>query len=483
LAFFCSPGTPPNTKTTRTHSLLPSLPLLKKTKTKNKKSYYPITVQKHLRLQEIAASCAAPCLYFVDSGGANLPRQADVFPGKNHFGRIFFNQARMSAAGIPQIAVVAGSCTAGGAYVPAMADEAVIVRGTGTIFLGGPPLVKAATGESVSAEDLGGAALHTGVSGVADHLAESEAHAAALARRIVAGLGHAGAGAPGRGPPPPPGRGDPPLFPPSELRGVVPADRRASYDVRAILARLVDGSRFSEFKPAFGSSLVCGWAELGGRPLAVLANNGGVLFPESALKGAHFIQLAEQRGVPLLFIQNVVGFMVGREAEAAGIAKAGAKLVTAVACAGVPKLTLIVGGSHGAGTYGMCGRAYDPAFLFTWPSARISVMGGDQAAGVLGDVEAAKRERDGRAGWDPADRAAFEEKVRGAYDAEGRPTYASARLWDDGCIDPAESRVVLGLALEAAVAGWWAKGGGGGGGDGSGGGGVPRPARFGVFRM
>ena len=430
---------------------------------------------KHLRLQEVAATCAAPCLYFVDSGGANLPRQADVFPGKHHFGRIFFNQARLSAAGVPQLAVVAGSCTAGGAYVPAMADEAIIIRGAGTIFLGGPPLVKAATGETVSAEDLGGAALHTAVSGVADHLAESEAHAAALARRAVAGLGHAGAGAPGRGPPPPPGPADPPVFDPAELLGVVPADRRAAYDVRAILARLVDGSRFSEFKPAYGPTLVTGWAHLGGRAVAILANNGGVLFPDAALKGAHFIQLADQRGVPLLFIQNVVGFMVGREYEAAGIAKAGAKLVTAVACAGVPKLTLIVGGSHGAGTYGMCGRAYDPAFLFTWPSARVSVMGGDQAAAVLGDVEAAKRARDGGAAWPAPDRAAFEEGVRTRYDAEGRPAYASARLWDDGCIDPARSREVLALALEAAVAGWWAKGGREGG--------VPGPGRFGVFRM
>ena len=430
---------------------------------------------KHLRLQEVAATCAAPCLYFVDSGGANLPRQADVFPGKHHFGRIFFNQARLSAAGVPQLAVVAGSCTAGGAYVPAMADEAIIIRGAGTIFLGGPPLVKAATGETVSAEDLGGAALHTAVSGVADHLAESEAHAAALARRAVAGLGHAGAGAPGRGPPPPPGPADPPVFDPAELLGVVPADRRAAYDVRAILARLVDGSRFSEFKPAYGPTLVTGWAHLGGRAVAILANNGGVLFPDAALKGAHFIQLADQRGVPLLFIQNVVGFMVGREYEAAGIAKAGAKLVTAVACAGVPKLTLIVGGSHGAGTYGMCGRAYDPAFLFTWPSARVSVMGGDQAAAVLGDVEAAKRARDGGAAWPAPDRAAFEEGVRTRYDAEGRPAYASARLWDDGCIDPARSRAVLALALAAAGAGWGATGGREGG--------VPGPGRFGVFRM
>jgi 3-methylcrotonyl-CoA carboxylase beta subunit len=427
-----------------------------------------------LRLQEIAAACATPCLYFVDSGGANLPRQADVFPGRDHFGRIFYNQARMSAAGVPQLAVVAGSCTAGGAYVPAMADEAIIVRGAGTIFLGGPPLVKAATGETVSAEDLGGAALHTGMSGVADHLAESEAHAAALARRAVANLGHAGAGAPGRGPPPPPLPADPPLFDPAELRGVVPADRRSSYDVRAILARLVDGSRFAEFKPSYGPTLVAGWASLGGRSVGVLANNGGVLFHEAALKGAHFIQLAEQRGVPLLFIQNVVGFMVGREYEAGGIAKGGAKLVTAVATATVPKLTLIVGGSHGAGTYGMCGRAFSPTFLFTWPSARISVMGGDQAAAVLADVEAAKRERDGGQGWDAAGRAAFEDRVRARYDEEGRPAYASARLWDDGCIDPAESRAVLSLALEAAVAGWWVRGGGGG---------VPRPGRFGVFRM
>jgi len=437
-------------------------------------TYYPITVAKHLRLQEVAEACAAPCLYFVDSGGANLPRQADVFPGRDHFGRIFYNQARLSAAGIPQVAVVAGSCTAGGAYVPAMADEAIIVRGAGTIFLGGPPLVKAATGEAVSAEDLGGAALHTSVSGVADHLAESEAHAAALARRVIGCLGHAGAGAPGRGPPPPPLPPDPPLFDPAELRGVVPSDRRASYDVRAILARLLDGSRFAEFKPSYGPTLVTGWGSLGGRPVGVVANNGGVLFHESALKGAHFIQLAEQRGVPLLFIQNVVGFMVGREYEAAGMAKAGAKLVTAVSCATVPKLTLVVGGSHGAGTYGMAGRAFSPVFLFTWPSARISVMGGDQAAAVLADVEAAKRARDGGGEWAPADRAAFEDGVRARYEAEGRPAFASARLWDDGCIDPAASRDVLSLALEAAVAGWWARGGGGG---------VPPPGRFGVFRM
>jgi 3-methylcrotonyl-CoA carboxylase beta subunit len=428
-------------------------------------TYYPITVKKHLRLQEVAAACRLPCVYIADSGGANLPRQADVFPDRDHFGRIFYNQARMSAAGIPQLALVAGSCTAGGAYVPALADESVIVRGSGTIFLGGPPLVKAATGETVSAEALGGADLHTGTSGVADGLAEDEAHAAALMRHAIAALGaSAAAPAPGLAPAAP--AWDEPRFPASDLRGVVPADPRAPWDPRAVLARVLDGSRFAEFKPRYGTTLVTGYGAIAGQPVGVLAN-AGVLLSEAALKGTHFIQVCQQRGIPLLFLQNVAGFMVGRDYEARGIAKDGAKMVQAVANATVPKLTLIVGGSHGAGAYGMCGRAYSPAFLFTWPNARVSVMGGDQAAAVLADVEAAKRARDGGGAWPAAERAAFEASVKAMYDEQGAPEYASARLWDDGVIDPADTRRVLALALAAArCGGGWERGG-----------------TYGVFRM
>lgn len=422
-------------------------------------TYYPITVKKHLRMQEIARQCRLPCIYLVDSGGANLPRQADVFPDRDHFGRIFYNQATMSAMGIPQIAAVVGSCTAGGAYVPAMADESIIVRGNGTIFLGGPPLVKAATGEEVSAEDLGGAVLHCTTSGVADHLAQDEPHAMAICRDIVAGLNL----------PPPPthptvaATWDEPLYPTEELRGVVPADPRQAFDVRAVLSRLLDGSRFEEFKSNYGKTLVTGFGSLCGIPVGVVANNG-VLFSEAALKGAHFVELCSFRKVPLLFLQNITGFMVGRKYEAGGIAKDGAKMVMAVANAQVPKITLIIGGSFGAGNYGMCGRAYSPNFLFMWPNARISVMGGAQAAGVLAQVEADKRAREGHP-WDQADEQEFRQRIAARYDEEGQPLYASARLWDDGVLDPAHTRRALALALAAALNAP-----------------IPDPA-FGVFRM
>lgn len=435
-------------------------------------TYYPITVKKHLRLQEIAEQCRLPCIYFVDSGGANLPRQADVFPDRDHFGRIFFNQARMSAAGIPQIAVVMGSCTAGGAYVPAMADESIIVRGNGTIFLGGPPLVKAATGEDVSAEELGGAELHCTTSGVTDHLAESEPHAISIARNILGNINMAAAGAkavfttfPGTASTAasslhgeqqhsdvdsiPGASWEEPLFPADELRGVVPADPRKPWDVRAVLARLLDGSRFDEFKKQYGNTLVTGFGKLYGQPVGIVANNG-VLFSESALKGAHFVQLCAQRGTPLIFLQNIMGFMVGRKYEAGGIAKDGAKMVMAVANAKVPKLTVLIGGSFGAGNYGMCGRAYSPNFLFMWPNARISVMGGDQAAGVLANVEEAKRKRDGQT-WSSEDQTEFKKKISSRYDKEGEPAFASARLWDDGVIDPADTRRILGLSLSASL--------------------------------
>lgn len=412
-------------------------------------TYYPITVKKHLRAQEIAAACRIPCMYLVDSGGAHLPRQADVFPDRDHFGRIFFNQARMSAQGIAQIAVVLGSCTAGGAYVPAMSDESIIVRKNGTIFLGGPPLVKAATGESVTAEELGGAELHTTASGVADHLAEDEPHALALARSIAATLSSSTVGDPwmysaAR-------RYDEPKYPPTDLRGIIPVDPRKPWDVRGALARIVDGSRFHEFKANYGKSLITGFGSLYGMQVGIVANNG-ILFSEAALKGAHFIQLCAQRRVPLIFLQNITGFMVGKKYEAAGIAKDGAKMVTAVACADVPKLTLIVGGSFGAGNYGMCGRAYSPHFMFMWPNARISVMGGDQAATVLDVVESEKRAREGR-GWPEEEQEKFKESIRKRYDREGEPSFASARLWDDGVIDPVDTRKVLGLALGAAVNG------------------------------
>jgi 3-methylcrotonyl-CoA carboxylase beta subunit len=400
-------------------------------------TYYPLTVKKHLRAQTIAQENALPCIYLVDSGGANLPNQAEVFPDREHFGRIFFNQAQMSARGIPQIACVMGSCTAGGAYVPAMSDESVIVRNQGTIFLAGPPLVKAATGEEISAEDLGGGDLHARKSGVVDHLAENDEHALTIVRDIVSHLGAPPSAPHAREP-------RPPKYDPEELYGVIPDDVRAPYDVREIIARLVDASEFHEFKAHYGATLVCGFAHIWGMPVAILANNG-VLFSESAQKGAHFIQLAQQRGIPLLFLQNISGFMVGGKYEAEGIAKHGAKLVTAVATARVPKITVLIGGSFGAGNYGMCGRAYDPRFLFTWPNARISVMGGEQAASVLATVhrDAAK--------WDEREAEAFKAPIRQKYEDEGNPYYATARLWDDGIIDPAQTRDVLGLALAACA--------------------------------
>jgi acetyl-CoA carboxylase carboxyltransferase component len=414
-------------------------------------TYYPMTVKKHLRAQEIALENRLPCVYLVDSGGAFLPLQADVFPDRDHFGRIFYNQARMSSLGIPQIALVMGSSTAGGAYVPAMSDETVIVRGTGTIFLGGPPLVKAATGEEVSAEDLGGAEVHARRSGVADHEALDDEHAIALGRSIVANLN--------RRPPAPPWDRRPteaPAVDPADLYAAVSADARRAVDVREIIARLVDGSRFHEFKPLYGETLVCGFAHLDGWPVAILANDG-ILFSQSALKGAHFIELAAQRRIPLVFLQNITGFMVGREYEAGGIAKDGAKLVTAVACAEVPKFTVLIGGSFGAGNYAMAGRAYQPRFLWTWPNSRISVMGGPQAARVLSTVRggfASDEERD-----------AFERPILETYEREGSPYFATARVWDDGIIDPLDTRRVLSFGIEAAIH-------------------APMPeTRFGVFRM
>lgn len=409
-------------------------------------TYYPITVKKHLRMQEIAAKCRLPCVYLVDSGGANLPRQADVFPDRDHFGRIFFNQARMSAAGIPQIAVVLGSCTAGGAYVPAMADENIIVRLNGTIFLGGVPLVKAATGEDVTAEELGGAELHCTTSGVADHLAENEAHALSLTRNVLANIHNTTYGAPDGILP-----YEEPRFDPSQLRGVVPADPRQPWDSRAVLARVLDGSRFHEFKARYGTTLVTGFGKVYGRTVGIVSNNG-ILFSEAALKGAHFVQLCAQRNIPLVFLQNISGFMVGKKYEAGGIAKDGAKMVQAVANAAVPKITLVIGGSFGAGNYGMCGRAYSPDFMFMWPNSRISVMGGDQAAMVLHLVEREKRIRDGKE-WSVEDQEKFKEKIKNRYEEEGSPWFASARLWDDGVIDPADTRRVLGMALAAASGG------------------------------
>ncbi|WP_235927719.1 carboxyl transferase domain-containing protein [Sandarakinorhabdus rubra] len=398
-------------------------------------TYYPITVKKHLRAQEIAAQNGLPCLYLVDSGGANLPRQDEVFPDRDHFGRIFYNQATMSAAGIAQIAVVMGSCTAGGAYVPAMADESIIVKNQGTIFLGGPPLVKAATGEEVSAEELGGGDVHTRLSGVADHLAEDDHDALAIARRVVGTLPAQPAVAPG------PAR--PPLFDVAELNALAPIDTRVPVDVREIIARLVDGSELHEFKPRYGETLVTGFAQIEGYPVGIIANNG-ILFSESAQKGAHFIELACQRRVPLLFLQNISGFMVGRRYENEGIAKHGAKLVTAVACAAVPKITVITGGSFGAGNYGMCGRAYSPRFLWMWPNARISVMGGEQAASVLATVKSG--------GFKSArEEEAFKAPIRAQYEAQGHPYYASARLWDDGIIAPEDTRAVVALSLAASL--------------------------------
>ena len=416
-------------------------------------TYFPLTVKKHLRAQEIAQENRLPCIYLVDSGGANLPHQAEVFPDRDHFGRIFFNQAQMSSLGIPQIACVMGSCTAGGAYVPAMSDETIIVRGQGTIFLAGPPLVKAATGEVISAEELGGADTHGRRSGVVDHVAENDEHALTIVRDIVSTLQPQAQTAVNLQQP------KPPKFASEELYGIVPSDVRAPYDVHDVIARLVDGSEFHEFKALYGTSLVCGFAHIWGIPVAILANNG-VLFSESAQKGAHFIELACQRRIPLLFLQNISGFMVGGKYEAEGIAKHGAKLVTAVATATVPKITVLIGGSFGAGNYGMCGRAYSPRFLFTWPNSRISVMGGEQAASVLATVH---RDADS---WTPEQAEAFKAPVRQKYEDEGNPWYATARLWDDGIIDPAQTRDVLGLAFAATLN-------------------APIPERpaFGVFRM
>ena len=406
-------------------------------------TYYPMTVKKHLRAQEIAEQNHLPCVYLVDSGGAFLPLQDEVFPDRDHFGRIFYNQAQMSAKGIPQIAVVMGSCTAGGAYVPAMSDETVIVRDQGTIFLGGPPLVKAATGEVVSAEDLGGGDVHTRISGVADYLAENDRHALGLARNIVSNLNRKK-------------QVDmtlteveEPVYAAEELYGIVPTDTRKPYDVREIIARIVDGSKFDEFKARFGTTLICGFARLYGMPVGIIANNG-ILFSESAQKGAHFIELCCQRNIPILFLQNITGFMVGRKYENEGIARNGAKLVMAVATAKVPKITLVIGGSFGAGNYGMCGRAYSPRFLWTWPNSRISVMGGEQAASVLSTLKRDGIEAKGGE-WSAAEEDAFKQPIREQYERQGHPYYASARLWDDGVIDPAQSRRVLGLSLSAAL--------------------------------
>ncbi len=401
-------------------------------------TYYPLTVKKHLRAQEIARENNLPCIYLVESGGAFLPAQDDVFPDREHFGRIFYNQANLSAAGIAQIAVVHGSCTAGGAYVPAMADENVIVRNQGQVFLGGPPLVKAATGEEIDAESLGGADVHCRESGVCDHYAESDAHALAIARGIVGRLR------------PPPDREPPvaprePLYDPAEIYGVVPSSLRKPYDAREVIARIVDASEFSEFKALYGTTLVTGFAHLGGYPVGIVANNG-ILFSESALKGAHFVELCAREKIPLLFLQNITGFMVGRRAEAGGIARDGAKMVTAVAAAQVPKLTLIVGGSYGAGNYAMCGRAYGPRLLFQWPNARTSVMGGEQAATVLATIRRDQMKASGRE-WSTADEQAFMDPIRRQYETQGHPYYASARLWDDGVIDPLDTRRVLSLAL------------------------------------
>ena len=406
-------------------------------------TYYPMTVKKHLRAQEVAQQNNLPCIYLVDSGGANLPNQDEVFPDRDHFGRIFYNQANMSALGIPQIAVVMGSCTAGGAYVPAMSDEAIIVKNQGTIFLGGPPLVKAATGEVVSAEDLGGGDVHTRLSGVADHLAQNDAHALALARQAVGALNRKKTIALQLREP------AAPLYDSKEIYGVIPADSRKPFDVREIIARIVDGSEFAEFKARFGPTLVCGFAHIEGMPVGIIANNG-ILFSESALKGAHFIELCCQRKVPLVFLQNITGFMVGRKYENEGIARNGAKMVTAVATAKVPKFTIIIGGSFGAGNYGMCGRAFSPRFLWMWPNARICVMGGEQAAGVLATVK-----RDGieaRGGtWSAEDEAVFKQPILDQFGSQSHPYYASARLWDDGIIDPADTRRVLALGLSASL--------------------------------
>ncbi|MGO9785444.1 MAG: carboxyl transferase domain-containing protein [Stellaceae bacterium] len=420
-------------------------------------TYYPITVKKHLRAQEIARENRLPCLYLVESGGAFLPAQDEVFPDRDHFGRIFYNQATLSALGVPQIAAVMGSCTAGGAYVPAMSDESIIVRGEGTIFVGGPPLVKAATGQTVSAEELGGAEVHARQSGVADQIAEDDAHALELMRRIVGNLNRA------KRPEIDIQKSQEPLYPAEELYGIVPADPRKSYDVREVIARLVDGSELDEFKPLYGETLVTGFARIWGYPAGFVANNG-IMFSESALKGAHFIELCAQRSIPLVFLQNITGFMVGKKYEAGGIAKDGAKMVTAVACANVPKFTVIIGGSFGAGNYAMCGRAYAPRFLWTWPNARISVMGGEQAATVLAMVRRDGMGANGKK-WSKKDEEDFKSAIRKQYETQGHPYYASARLWDDGVIDPKETRRVLAMSISASLN-------------------APiEPTRFGVFRM
>ncbi len=420
-------------------------------------TYYPETVKKHIRAQEIAWQNRLPCIYMVDSGGANLPHQADIFPDRDHFGRSFYNQARMSGEGIPQIAVVMGSCTAGGAYVPAMADESIIVRKQGTIFLGGPPLVKAATGEEVSAEDLGGADVHARLSGVVDHYALNDSHALELARSIVGNLRPPDKATVNMQPP------KPPAYDPDEIDGVVPSSLMTQYDARDVIARLVDGSEFDEFKALYATTIVTGFAHIEGIPVAILANNG-ILYSDTAQKAAHFIELAAQRHIPLLFLQNITGFMVGRDAEAGGIARNGAKMVTAVACANVPKVTVITGGSYGAGNYAMCGRSYSPRFLFTWPNARISVMGGEQAASVLATVRRSNLEAAGKE-WSTQDEEAFKDPIRDQYEREGHPYFATARLWDDGIIAPRETRRVVALSLSAALN-------------------APiEDSRFGVFRM
>jgi len=420
-------------------------------------TYYPLTVKKHLRAQEIARKNRLPCIYLVDSGGANLPNQDEVFPDRDHFGRIFYNQATMSSEGIPQIASVMGSCTAGGAYVPAMADESIIVKEQGTIFLAGPPLVKAATGEIVSAEDLGGADVHSRISGVVDHYALNDEHALQLVRRSISRLNWKKLGEldiqPSR----------PPLYDPEEIYGIVGTDLRKPYDVREVIARIVDASEFDEFKRWYGETLVTGFARIHGYPVGILANNG-VLFSESAQKGAHFVELCAQRGIPLIFLQNITGFMVGSRYEHEGIAKHGAKMVTAVACAQVPKFTILIGGSFGAGNYGMCGRAYDPNFMWMWPNARISVMGGEQAANVLAQVKREQHERNGTQ-WTEAEEEAFKKPTREMYEHQGHPYYASARLWDDGILDPLQTRDTLGLAISASLNA------------------ANKPTRFGVFRM
>ncbi len=420
-------------------------------------SYFPLTVKKHLRAQEIALQNRLPCIYLVDSGGANLPTQDEVFPDRDHFGRIFYNQANMSALGIPQIGIVMGSCTAGGAYMPAMSDESVIVKNQGTIFLGGPPLVKAATGEVVSAEDLGGGDVHTRISGVCDHLAENDHHALSIARRIVGNLNWQKPVSLDIATP------EEPLYDPSELGGVIPFDTRKPYDVREVIARLVDGSRLDEFKSRYGTTLVTGFARLHGYPLGIVANNG-ILFGESAQKGAHFIELCSQRGIPLLFLQNITGFMVGRKYENSGIAKDGAKMVTAVATTQVPKFTMIIGGSFGAGNYGMCGRAYSPRMLWMWPNARISVMGGEQAASVLSTIKRDGMELTGKE-WSKDEEERFKAPIREQYETQGHPYYATARIWDDGVLDPAQTRRTLGLGISASLN-------------------APiLPTKFGVFRM